>query len=94
MLTLIIYDISEDSYRNKLVKFLQEYGLKRIQYSGFLGDINPHDRIVMAKEIGKFISTKGDSIYIIPLCNRCKRLAKMISKDDNELEDLEKIKII
>ncbi|MDI9624118.1 MAG: CRISPR-associated endonuclease Cas2 [Candidatus Aenigmatarchaeota archaeon] len=94
MLTLIIYDISEDNYRSKLVKFLQEYGLKRIQYSGFLGDINPNDRIVMAKEIEKFISSEKDSIYMVPMCNRCKKLTKIISKENKELEDLEKVKIL
>ncbi len=93
-MTLIIYDISKDNYRNKLVKFLQEYGLKRIQYSGFLGNINPHDRIVMSREIGKFISSEKDSIYLIPMCNRCKKLTKIISKEDKELEDLENVKIL
>jgi len=94
MLTLVIYDISEDRYRNRLVKFLQEYGLKRVQYSGFLGNINPHDRIVLTREIGKFISGDRDSIYVIPMCSRCKKLSKIISKEKRELEDLEKVKIL
>jgi len=94
MLTLIIYDISENGHRNRLVKFLQEYGLKRVQYSGFLGNINPHDRTVLTREIGKFISTERDSIYIIPMCTRCKKLTKIISKEKRELEDLEKVKIL
>ncbi len=63
MQTLIIYDISADKPRTKLAKHLQRYGLKRIQYSGFVGELNVHDRILLTKEVGKYVVGERDSIY-------------------------------
>lgn len=37
MITLFIYDITEDKIRNKIAQICQDYGLQRIQYSAFLG---------------------------------------------------------
>ena len=37
MVVLVIYDISSDEDRSKLSSLLQDYGLERIQYSGFRG---------------------------------------------------------
>lgn len=40
MVTLFVYDISNDRVRNKVSQLCQDYGLKRIQYSAFLGDLS------------------------------------------------------
>ena len=37
MLTVVVYDISENTSRNNLIKRLQYFGLKRIQKSVFIG---------------------------------------------------------
>jgi len=54
MMTLVIYDISDDDDRGKLANMLFDFGLQRIQYSGFKGELNAHDRHILAKEVGKF----------------------------------------
>ncbi|MEJ5292436.1 MAG: CRISPR-associated endonuclease Cas2 [Candidatus Methanosuratincola sp.] len=88
MQTLVIYDISEDKKREKLRGHLLNYGLKRVQYSGLIGDINSNDRLVLVNEVGKFISSETDSIYIVPLCDRCVRLCKIVSHTGAvEIED-------
>jgi len=91
--TLVIYDISDDDKRTALREHLRDYGLKHIQYSGFLGDVNPHDRFVLSKEVGKYLSSERDSIYIVPLCNRCLRLCKIISISERDLEE-EEVEIV
>jgi CRISPR-associated protein Cas2 len=80
MKTLVIYDIHDDGQRGKLREHLREYGLRRVQYSGFLGDLNTHDRLILAKEAGRFLSSENDSIYILPLCDRCLRLCRIIDQ--------------
>ena len=40
MHTYVIYDIVNDRIRKKIADACLDYGLKRIQYSAFLGDIN------------------------------------------------------
>jgi CRISPR-associated protein Cas2 len=42
MVTLFVYDISNDRIRNKVSQICQDYGLSRIQYSAFLGDLTPN----------------------------------------------------
>jgi len=82
METLVIYDISEDEKRRKLREHLQQYGMRRIQYSGFVGDINSHDRFVLSKDVRRYIGCERDSIYIIPLCNRCLRLCRIVAEKE------------
>jgi CRISPR-associated protein, Cas2 family len=40
---LVIYDIPSTKIRNKIAEACMDYGLDRIQWSAFLGDIN-HNR--------------------------------------------------
>ncbi|RWX73067.1 MAG: hypothetical protein Metus_1041 [Candidatus Methanosuratincola subterraneus] len=35
--------------------------------------------MILIKEVGKFISSEEDSIYVVPLCDRCVRLCRIIS---------------
>lgn len=102
--TLVIYDISDDKKRTALAKHLMEYGLKRIQYSGFYGQLNPNDRVILAKEVGRYLTeeqdgteTEGrrrDSIYILPLCDHCIKTAKIISEAELSLEEASKVAIV
>jgi len=87
--TLVIYDISDDKRRTGLREHLRDYGLGHIQYSGFLGEMDPHDRHVLSKEVGRYLSSERDSIYIIPLCDRCLRLCNIISESKREMAEEE-----
>jgi CRISPR-associated protein Cas2 len=94
MLTLVIYDISEDSKRTKLLHYLKQYGLRRIQYSGLKGDLDANDRHVLIEEVPKFLSGDKDSIYVIPLCSSCIRTVSIVSKRKGEFDEDEKVKIV
>lgn len=89
MRTLVIYDISDNDKRSKLREHLRNSGLRHIQYSGFLGEVNTHDRFVLSREVAKFLSCERDSIYIVPLCDRCLRLCKIVSENRKDMEDAE-----
>lgn len=94
METLVIYDISEDDKRRKLRDYLQQYGLRRVQYSGFVGNVNSHDRFVLSKEIKKYISSERDSIYIVPLCNRCLRQCRIVAEKELSFDRDGEVKIV
>ena len=79
MQTLVIYDVHDDAQREGLREHLREYGLRRIQYSGFLGELNTHDRLILVKEVGRFLEAKNDSVYVVPLCDRCMKTVKVIA---------------
>ena len=44
MNTLVIYDITEDKIRNKVAEVCKDYGLTRIQWSAFLGELSNNHR--------------------------------------------------
>ncbi|MEM4310895.1 MAG: CRISPR-associated endonuclease Cas2 [Nitrososphaerales archaeon] len=94
MLTLVIYDISDDRDRSKLAELLMNYGLERIQYSGFKGMLNTHDRLMLAKEVKRFVKGDRDSIYLIRLCRECASLCQIISKKEIVLVNESDVKIL
>lgn len=94
MITLVIYDISDDATRMKFSSYLKQYGLKRIQYSGFKGEIDTNDKHVLIREAPKFLSDHDDSIYIIPLCSSCVRTISIVSKSKRDFDEDERVKII
>lgn len=51
MMTLVIYDISDDSVRLRIANLCKSFGLNRIQRSAFLGDIPSSRRkeLIMVK---------------------------------------------
>jgi len=118
MLTLVIYDITNNKQRTKLAKHLHEYGLQRVQKSGFVGELNPNDRMIVVKELRQFITevklkvedkekelghalledelTKilPDSVYVLPLCDRCMRLCRIVSDSELALEHTGQVTIV
>jgi CRISPR-associated protein Cas2 len=85
MLYLVVYDITDDSNRNRLAKLLERYGLARVQYSAFRGELNPNDREALSKQVRRFVRDEHDCIFIIPLCKRCVETAVVISNTGVEL---------
>ncbi len=85
MIHLIVYDISDSTNRTKLAKLLERYGLERVQYSAFRGELNPNDRDALSKQVKKFVKDEHDCIFIIPLCRRCVETAIVISNTGVEL---------
>lgn len=72
MLTIVTYDISDNTTRNYLIKKLQSYGLYRIQKSVFAGHLSVNERLDLADESESFLSSDNDSIIIVPVCKNCK----------------------
>lgn len=72
MLTIVTYDISDNTTRGYYIKKLQSYGLYRIQKSVFAGYLSIDDRLDLAEESESFLSSDNDSIIIFPLCKSCK----------------------
>lgn len=74
MLTVVVYDISDNTSRSYLIKKLQYYGLKRLQKSVFIGYLETNDRLDLANDVETYLSSDSDSIVIFPLCGNCKNI--------------------
>ncbi len=64
---LVVYDISDDSLRRKVIKILERFGLERIQYSVFFGEIFSEDYSYFLKKLRKLELAPADSVLVFPV---------------------------
>lgn len=78
-LVWVIYDIAEDSIRNKISKACKNKGLQRVQKSAFLGRLNRNQidelKVFCEDNIGE-----EDSVYIFPMCDEDFQKVKLIGQ--------------
>lgn len=75
---ILIYDIPDDRVRYKVAERCKDYGLSRIQYSAFAGDIDRNRREELMLRLRKTLGKKDGNIRIQPVCSRDLSLAKEI----------------
>lgn len=68
MKCLLIYDIPDDKARTKIANFCLDYGLDRVQYSAFVGDLSTNHREELLLKIGKRLGKAAGRIELIPIC--------------------------
>lgn len=67
MRCLLIYDITHDGTRTKVADACLDYGLQRIQFSAFFGDLsNTYQRELLSK-IERRIGKHAANIQLFPL---------------------------
>jgi CRISPR-associated protein Cas2 len=70
MKCLLVYDIPHDGTRTKVADFCLDYGLDRIQYSGFLGDlVRTHQEELMLK-IEEQLGGRDGKIQLFVICEK------------------------
>ena len=72
---LICYDIPDDRRRNRLSKFLLDYG-QRVQYSVFECDLTRKVLDGVIKGIVEYTDSKEDNVRVYSLCAGCAALIK------------------
>lgn len=76
---LLIYDITDDRARTKVADLCLDYGLERIQYSAFWGNLPRTLQEELLLKIGRVLHGKAADVRLIPLCERdlerCKQLS-------------------
>ena len=84
MLSLIIYDIPNDKLRNKVANICLDYGLERIQYSAFLGEINHNRREELLQKIKREVGRKQANVQLFPICDKDVRLRQIVLVNDGD----------
>ena len=87
MKTLVIYDIVENKLRTKVVSKCKDYGLVRIQYSAFFGEMTTNRREELAMALQKLLGRHWGRIHFFPMCDRDLRLMKVIDVGYGERVD-------
>ncbi|MBZ4653890.1 MAG: CRISPR-associated endonuclease Cas2 [Bacillota bacterium] len=78
MRTLVSYDIEDDRIRNKICEACKDYGLARIQYSVFIGDLNHNRRDELRQRLRRILGKNLGKILICPICDKDLRLMNEI----------------
>jgi CRISPR-associated protein Cas2 len=64
---LIMYDITDDRIRTKVAKELEDYGLDRIQYSAFYGQLNRNLQEELMMALNDLLNDAPARIQLIPI---------------------------
>jgi CRISPR-associated protein Cas2 len=67
---VIAYDISEDSRRNRVARFLEGWG-RRVQKSVFECDLEPEDLLEVSSRLREMLDTVEDRCHIYGICGEC-----------------------
>jgi CRISPR-associated protein Cas2 len=78
---LLVYDITDDKIRNKVAETCLDYGLERIQYSAFLGELNHNLQEEIMQKLGRQLGRNEGNIQLFPLCERDLRLRRQIIRE-------------
>lgn len=70
MKCLLVYDIPADKVRTKVADACLDYGLDRIQYSAFLGPLQPTHQEELILRIKKLLGKRPGSVHLYPLCEQ------------------------
>jgi len=68
MRCLVVYDIPDDRARSKIADYCQDYGLSRIQYSAFLGDISRTHQDELLQKVRRRLGKLDGRVALFPLC--------------------------
>lgn len=67
MRLLLIYDIAVDRIRTKVATTCEDYGLDRIQYSAFAGELTRNLQEELMMKIGTLLDESPGHIQLIPI---------------------------
>lgn len=67
MICWVMYDIKSDRARTKIAKACERAGLHRVQYSVFLGTIEPNEKDTLELQIEELMNEEEDSVYMFPM---------------------------
>jgi CRISPR-associated protein Cas2 len=83
---LLLYDIVHDGVRTKVADACLDYGLERIQYSAFLGELSRTHLRELWVQVEKRIGKSPARVHIYPLDEQSwsgRRLLEQMEKGDS-----------
>lgn len=88
VLTYIFYDIEKDKIRNRVSSVCKDYGLERIQFSGFIGYLSRNKREELAIKLRDELMDSNGKILIQPVCEKdFRQYREFINMEEEEEEE-------
>jgi CRISPR-associated protein Cas2 len=66
--TLLLYDVEDDKLRDRIAQTCMDFGMSRVQYSAFGGDLNRNRRQELLLVIEELIGGETARILAVPIC--------------------------
>jgi len=80
----VVYDIPSDKLRNRVAEACKDYGLERIQWSAFLGDLNISRRRELELRLRRTLGRAPGNIQVYPICDKDMNLRVEIINETTE----------
>lgn len=70
MRCLVVYDIPDDRVRTRVADHCLDYGLLRLQYSAFVGDLSRTHREELMLRIRRTLGKRPGKVHLFVICDR------------------------
>lgn len=80
MESYVIYDVVSDKVRKKIADTCLDYGMERIQFSAFRGDLTTNRRQELILKLRKRFGKSEGCIHILALCDKDAAHVEQIGK--------------
>ncbi len=70
VITYVFYDVDNDKLRNRIASVCKNYGLVRIQYSGFVGYLSKNRRQELGLKMRDLLKNCEGRVLIQPVCEK------------------------
>jgi len=90
---LVIYDITDDNLRALVAETLKDYGLQRIQYSAFIGNLRRDKLNSLTVDLKNLVKDLVENVQIFPMCDTCFKGRREIGKPKKYRLDEKKEKV-
>ena len=84
MRCLVIYDITHDGTRTKVADACLDYGLERIHYSAFFGELSHSQQRELLVKIERRLGTHEANIQLFPLDEKSWSGRRVIERKEKE----------
>lgn len=86
MQCLVVYDIPNDKARTKIADACLDYGLDRIQFSAFLGNLARTQQEELMSKIKKVLGKKAGNVQLVTICEKDWRMRLVIDQKGADTE--------
>jgi CRISPR-associated protein Cas2 len=66
----LIYDIQDDKARGKVADLCKDYGLRRVQFSTFFGDLSRNRQEELILRVRRLVEPTESYVLLLPTCER------------------------
>lgn len=80
----VFYDIENDGIRNRIAETCKDYGLQRIQFSGFSGMFGRNKREELFLKLCFLIGDKAGKLLMLPVCEKDMKIKKELIQENSD----------